>query len=79
MDVVSGCATAPATSAQYPHPAQARNIDAATETPRARMSVADTAENRMFRLRRARCRTEALVRKIVTDKPTATCATRESP
>src|SRR5437016_12399456 len=79
MDVESASATAPATSAQYPHPALARRTDTATEMDRARMSLADTAENRMARLRRARCWTERQVKKIVTDMATATAATRGSP
>src|ERR1019366_887776 len=79
MDVLSGRATAPATSAQYPQPAQARRIDTATETAPARMSLTDTAEKRMARLSRATWRTEVLVMKIVTEIPRATCATRGSP
>ena len=63
--MASGSATAPATSAQYPHAAQPRRIDTATETARARMSLVETTENRMARLRRARCWTETLVKKIV--------------
>src|ERR1019366_8983710 len=72
MDVLSGRTTTPATSAQYPHPAQARRIDTATETAPARMSLTDTAEKHMARLMRAKCRTEVLVMKIVADTPTAT-------
>src|SRR6266478_1372805 len=79
MDVVSGWATAPATSAQYPHPAHPSRIETATETARARMSLAETTEKRIARLSKARCRTEVLVMKIVTDMPTAARATRGSP
>ena len=75
MDVLSDCATAPATSAQYPHPAQASKIEATTENARATMSLTETAEKRMALLRRARCRTEEQVMKIVDDIPTATSVT----
>ena len=50
MDAASACATVPATSAQYPHPAQARSIDAVTETARAKTSLAETTGKRMARL-----------------------------
>src|SRR6266851_2385538 len=69
MDVASDWATAPATSAQYPHPAQPRRIESATETARAKMSLADTTVKSMARLRRARCKTDVLVIAIVTDMP----------
>src|SRR5271165_2681389 len=71
-DMLSDWAMAPATNAQYPHPAQARRIEATTETARATMSLAETTEKRMARLRRARCKTEVQAIKIVKDMPTAT-------
>src|ERR1017187_2330786 len=74
-DALSDCATAPATNAQYPHPAQASRIEAATIMNRLTMSLAETTEKRMARLRRARCRTEVLVKKIVAAMPAATGAT----
>jgi hypothetical protein len=43
------------------------------------MSFPDTAENRIARLRRARCKTEVLVRKILADIPSAIEATVGSP
>ena len=79
MQVASGSATAPATSAQYPHAAQPRTIDTITDVVRATMSLADTRENCMARLSRARCMTEALERKIVADIATATGPTLGSP
>src|SRR5438445_7482928 len=79
MDVARGSATAPATSAQYPHPIQARETDTATETAWARMLLAETSENRMARMRRARCWTERQVKKIVTATALATATTRGSP
>src|SRR5439155_6066811 len=78
-NVDSGSATVPATSAQYPHPALARRIDIATETTRARMALVETSENRIARLRRAKCWTERPVKKIVTATAIATVATRGSP
>jgi hypothetical protein len=77
--VASGSVTAPATSAQYPHPARPRTIDTVTDATRASMSLVETNENLRARLRRARCSTEILVRKIVADIATATGATRVSP
>ena len=79
MAVASGSATAPATSAQYPHAAHPRTIDTATETVRATMSFLETTENRMARLSSARCWTDRLVRKIVADIATVTRAMRGSP
>src|SRR5712691_2823270 len=77
--VASGSATAPATSAQYPHAAQPRTIDTTTETVRATMSFLETAENLIARLRSARCWTDRLVRKIVADIATVTGVIRGSP
>src|SRR5439155_9633580 len=75
----SGSAMAPATSAQYPHAAQPKTIDTVTEVARATRSLTDTRENRMARLRSARCMTETLERRIVADMATATLATLGSP
>src|SRR5204863_2381408 len=77
--VVSGSATAPATSAQYPHPVQPRTIETVTAVARATRSFLDTIEKRRPRFSRARCSTDALERKIVADRATATGATRGSP
>src|SRR5258707_14192763 len=79
IEVAIGCAMAPATKAQYPHPFQPRIIDTLNETTLAKMSLADTIEKRRARFRRARCRTDVLVITIVRDIPAATCATRGSP
>ena len=47
-------ATTPATSAQYPHPAQASRTDSATDSTRLIIVFADTATKRMPRSRSAR-------------------------
>src|SRR5205807_6553546 len=76
---VSGRAIAPATSAQYPPPAHANIMDATTETARASMSLAETAEKRIALFRRARCITETLLKSMVDDKAMVTFSKRESP
>src|SRR6266853_3294047 len=77
--VESACATFPATSAQYPHPAQARRIDTTTETKRETISFAEVKEKNIARLRSAKCWTESVWMKMVMDMATLTCATRASP
>src|SRR5271157_3611431 len=74
-EVLSDCAMQPATNAQYPQPAQARRIEAATETARATTSLAESAPKHMARLRKAKCKTEILVRKMVKDIAMATGVT----
>jgi hypothetical protein len=54
MEVARACAMTPATSAQYPHPAHAKQIETATETIREAMSLAETAEKHIARLSKAR-------------------------
>src|SRR4029077_17390589 len=78
IDVLSGAATTPATSAQYFHPAQAKKMETATETARLIMSFTDNAEKYMPRLSRAWCSTEVLPIRMESEVPTATCATRGS-
>src|SRR4029077_3825432 len=78
-DWTSGLAMAPQTSAQYPHPTQASNIARATEIAPERTSMAEVTEKWRARFSSARCRTEVPLMNIVSDIPTATCATRWSP
>jgi hypothetical protein len=73
---LSGCVTVPTTSAQTPHPAQARSMETPTETVREMMSFADRWVNCIARIRSARWTTEVLEMRIVKETPTAMCATR---
>src|ERR1700732_1032513 len=78
MEVLSGAATTPATSAQYLHPAHAKKMETATETVRLIMSFKDSAEKYMLRFSRAWCSTDVLPIKMDSEVPTATRATRGS-
>src|ERR1043166_9091762 len=79
MQVLNGRATAPATNAQYPQPAQARLMEMNTERSLATISFAETSEKSIARLSRARCCTDMLVKKIEREIPTATPWIRASP
>src|SRR5262249_51917611 len=72
---VSGETIAETTSALYPQPARARMIATVKETAAATTSSAEVTENIIARLSRARCRTEVLVKKMVSDIAAATGAT----
>src|SRR4029077_2284089 len=72
----SGCTMAPATSAQYPKPFQARAIDITTALARERISLADVAVKRIALLSRAMCTTDILVNTIEMETPIATSVTR---
>src|SRR5581483_1406381 len=74
-DWIRGRAIAPAISARYPQPAQPRMMDKITETRAATMSLAERAEKRIALFSRAKCNTEVLVTKIVSETPRATWAT----
>src|SRR3984957_1022568 len=69
---LSTCATIAPTSAQYPHPRNAITIATAVYATSATRSLAETAVNRIARLRRAECTVPAPYMKIAIDVPMVT-------
>src|SRR5271169_1154450 len=74
--VINACETTPTTKDQYPHPFQARRIVTANEEIRENISLAENKEKRMARFRSARCKTERLMKKMVSEMAMATFVTR---
>src|SRR6516162_11104414 len=72
---LSCCATIPATNAQYPQPLVARMMEITVFTTLPATSLAEVALNRMRRLRRAMCITDAEEMNIPAERPLATCVT----